>query len=538
MKLASTAWALVALAAGCGRTQLGMPHGNQGTGQAGAPDQPDDCAVDADCSSPDACLRAVCAKDGERFTCRTLPITCDDGDQCTLDRCDSAAGGCVHERAVDADHDGFIGKAPDGVPAECGGSDCNDTDASVHPGAVETCDGVDNDCNGSVDDGVPYTPLGSPVLVAPTTARAEVGGFAFDGNTYGLTYSLADTRSRSYFETLGAAGQIATGPVLVSEINADTFPGALDFSGKSYLTAWNDARQGGSYEIYLTRFDTQAQKLMPDVRVTNAPGFSLRPSVRFTGSEYVVVWEDQRFLSSGQGGAIFAHRVSEKGELVGGEIQLTTSDEDADFASLDVSGGRLGVSYVVAGPVTPDGSEPPTTVRFRSFDATLGDGTGPFDIGANGQAPTVQSTSSGFVVAWHTGDEHGNWGTAIQAASLDDHGKLMATGAVTSGDTHAKDRALVSFGDRLLLVWSAEPSATERYELWYELFDGQKLTVVSPRTFLAKGMVDASGTPNDLIAPLAVRGPNGEVGIVFDENPSSRSYFMRLGCGFRVGGPR
>jgi hypothetical protein len=30
--------------------------------------------------------------------------------------------------------------------------DCNDADDSIHPGAVEACDGVDNDCSGLIDD--------------------------------------------------------------------------------------------------------------------------------------------------------------------------------------------------------------------------------------------------------------------------------------------------------------------------------------------------------------------------------------------------
>lgn len=33
--------------------------------------------------------------------------------------------------------------------------DCDDTNPAVHPGAPETCDSLDNDCNGKVDDGIP-----------------------------------------------------------------------------------------------------------------------------------------------------------------------------------------------------------------------------------------------------------------------------------------------------------------------------------------------------------------------------------------------
>ncbi|MBK6930068.1 MAG: hypothetical protein IPH12_04100 [Saprospirales bacterium] len=33
--------------------------------------------------------------------------------------------------------------------------DCDDNNAAVHPGAAEQCDGMDNDCNGNVDDRTP-----------------------------------------------------------------------------------------------------------------------------------------------------------------------------------------------------------------------------------------------------------------------------------------------------------------------------------------------------------------------------------------------
>ncbi len=33
--------------------------------------------------------------------------------------------------------------------------DCNDNDSSVYPGAIELCDGKDNNCDGYTDEGCP-----------------------------------------------------------------------------------------------------------------------------------------------------------------------------------------------------------------------------------------------------------------------------------------------------------------------------------------------------------------------------------------------
>jgi len=60
----------------------------------------------------------------------------------------------------DADNDGYGDgtqlreaiSAPPGFVAQDG--DCNDADPTIHPKAVELCDGKDNDCNGLVDDGI------------------------------------------------------------------------------------------------------------------------------------------------------------------------------------------------------------------------------------------------------------------------------------------------------------------------------------------------------------------------------------------------
>lgn len=62
---------------------------------------------------------------------------------------------------VDSDGDGY-GDADSSGDYVCAGTegyadsndDCNDADTSINPAATEVCDGMDNDCDGDLDDGV------------------------------------------------------------------------------------------------------------------------------------------------------------------------------------------------------------------------------------------------------------------------------------------------------------------------------------------------------------------------------------------------
>ena len=63
------------------------------------------------------------------------------------------AGGCSPggpDKSEDTESSGFTDNDQDGYTEDQG--DCDDTDASASPEGTEFCDGVDNDCNGLVDD--------------------------------------------------------------------------------------------------------------------------------------------------------------------------------------------------------------------------------------------------------------------------------------------------------------------------------------------------------------------------------------------------
>ena len=103
---------------------------------------------DEDCDDNDASVNA-----GSAEVCDGVDNNCDG----------EVDEGVTNTYYRDADGDGFgdetttseACESPEGyVP---NGNDCDDADTSAYPGNEETCDGVDNNCDGEVDEGVTTT---------------------------------------------------------------------------------------------------------------------------------------------------------------------------------------------------------------------------------------------------------------------------------------------------------------------------------------------------------------------------------------------
>jgi len=106
-------------------------------------------------------------------------------------------GTCTGSAAVDADGDGFDSF-----------SDCDDADASVHPRAPETCNGVDDNCDGVVDEGC-------GTLACRADSDCAAGASCVRGTCTGGTAADAD-------------GDGFAGSSDCDDTNASVYPGASE----------------------------------------------------------------------------------------------------------------------------------------------------------------------------------------------------------------------------------------------------------------------------------------------------------------------
>ena len=184
-------------------------------------------------------------------------------------------------------------------------------------GSPEVCDGVDNDCNGLVDDGLGDATCGVGACVR--TVRTCVDGVAQDciagDPSAEVCNGIDDDCDGTADEDFGTT----TCGVGACERTVETCIGGVPQACVPAAPAAFETCANGIDDDCDGTVDEVVQPSGPELRVTNSIGRSQSPSLAWTGSEFGVAWPDDRDGSF----RIYFARVSAGGARVGADVRVT-----------------------------------------------------------------------------------------------------------------------------------------------------------------------------------------------------------------------
>ena len=366
--------------------------------------------------------------DGDGFTSQ---YDCDDADATvfpTADEvCDGVDNNCdgnADESSAldsvtvfaDADSDGFGNESssttacepPPGFIATSG--DCDDTDASAYPGNTELCDGVDNDCNGEVDD---------------DPADATVWVLDADGDGYGAgepTQGCAP--GSSYVSTSGDC----------DDSDAAIRPGANEVcqDGKVNNCDSTEAEAIAACAWSGTFSESNAMEL---ISTSGHAGWSVvAADLTGDGTDDLVVGvpgaNNARLIEGPQsdpGGLTLIASALQGGSGSAAGAALAAGDLDGDgYTDLIVGGPGASSVWLLAGPITGGVSLGAGTVSDGSW---LGTATAAADVDGDGfiEAILGDPAEDAVVIVDHTG--------AVEATlSGSDAGAVLSSAGDVNGD--------------------------------------------------------------------------------------------------------
>jgi hypothetical protein len=314
------------------------------------------------------------------------------------------------------------------VYSECNG-DANDSDPDIFPGAQEICDGKDNDSDGSLDedcDGSCDNPekYGSDVRVSYEIGNSYEPSLAWNDTGYGVAWEdYRDGNNEIYFADLDAHGSKTGSDVRITSDSANSRYPSLVWTGMDYGVAWWDNRDGNA-EIYFARLDSLGSKLGNDIRITYAESGSYDPSLVWTGSEFGISWYDDRH---GANSEIYFARLDSLGNKIGSDSRITNNAGFSVLPSLVWTGSEFGIAW-------DDSRNGSTEIYFARLDSSgslIGSDTRISAEAGSSEAPSLTWTGGDYAIAW---EDNRDGNSEIYLAKLDSSGSKIGSDIRVTND--------------------------------------------------------------------------------------------------------
>lgn len=297
------------------------------------------------------------------------------------------------------------------------------------------------------------------LLISAAGDNLVTPAIAWTGTGYLSIWATVSNRSSTAWDIAGVQidqGGNATSPsVFISVAANQQRAPALAWGGTSYLLVWEDARSGTNWDLFGARLGLDGALLDPvGLPISLALGDQLSPAVAWDGANYLVTWQDSRLGNWD----IFASRVSAAGQVLDpGGLALCVEAQQQFRPALAFSGSE----YLVTWEDDRSGDGDVFATRVSPAGVALDSGGRPISSASWAQgSPSVAWGGTSYLVAWA---DYRNLNLDIYAARVTSAGTVIDPGglAIATGTPSAYAPAVAWDGTNYLVTWSESRDAQE-----------------------------------------------------------------------------
>jgi hypothetical protein len=206
--------------------------------------------------------------------------------------------------------------------------------------------------------------IDTSVVRVPAQFGQSLPAVAFDGANFLVVWQddrggvISGARVTPQGAVLEPAG------IVITQVPGDRGAPAVGFDGVNFLVIWEEDRVGTDWDIIGARVTPQGGVLDPSgIPISTAADDQLMPALAFDGTNYCVVWEDDRDDTLYN---IYGARLTPQGEVLDAAgIPISTAENDQLTPAVVFDGVgffvawedyRTGVSDIYGARVTPQGT--------------------------------------------------------------------------------------------------------------------------------------------------------------------------------------
>jgi hypothetical protein len=299
-------------------------------------------------------------------------------------------------------------------------------------------------------DGNLLDPAG--ILIADAGTYDPNPDVGFDGTNYLVVwhYNESGDPYNIYGARVSKQGIVLdTEPFAISEATGGQMNPRVAFDGTNYLVVWYDSRSGSSYDIYGTRVAQDGTVLNPaGIAISTAANYQYFPDVSFDGINYMVVWQDERSDTFD----IYGSRVAQNGNVLDPTgIQISGAADEQNRPSIDFDG----TNYLVVWDDQRSGSGYDIYgTRIDTSGTVLNPAGIAISTAADNQhMPSVSFDGTNYLVAWYDHRDGANYD--IYGARVNTSGVVQEPSgiAIANIDVQQLTPAVTSYSGQWLTVW-------------------------------------------------------------------------------------